>query len=101
MVNVIVGGGIAGKSLAAFLRARGIPFTLLSGSSNAVLSRPDFGIGIWSPALIKFKELGILPNLEREGSYIGVSGYKAMNGQWLAQPSPLGTDPSNGPALLF
>eukprot|EP00638_Chattonella_subsalsa_P017752 CAMPEP_0117866344 /NCGR_PEP_ID=MMETSP0950-20121206/7298_1 /TAXON_ID=44440 /ORGANISM="Chattonella subsalsa, Strain CCMP2191" /LENGTH=373 /DNA_ID=CAMNT_0005717641 /DNA_START=70 /DNA_END=1187 /DNA_ORIENTATION=- len=98
--TVVVGGGYAGTALALALHRKSIQFTLLKGPQSTQ-PRPDFAVGLWSPALRCLRELGLLGELEKHGRYINASGYKSVAGEWLAQPSLMGSDIDFNACLMF
>lgn len=109
---VVAGGGIAGWATAASLcQLTSAHITVLTGlvpenvSSNDAsvphLSGPRFdpAQGLWTGGQSVLHELGVLGHLRKHGKYIHDAGYRAMDGSWLASPSPLTEGP--GPSLLF
>lgn len=94
---LIVGGGVAGLSTAAFLCT--IPqvkhITVLEAGSVDSVSSGSY-TGVWTPALLALKKLGVLEDEQpsagdqqrKQWQAVGHSGYRTTTGQWLASPYP-------------
>ncbi|CAM9793747.1 unnamed protein product [Scytosiphon promiscuus] len=98
---VVVGAGVAGLASAACLARIGLRVTVVApvgretrgGAqrsarvSNTAGVSLDPGVGIWTHGLACLDQLGVLPQLEAEGRYMGQAGYRDTAGNWLATPS--------------
>lgn len=101
---VIIGGGLAGQSCAAFLQR------LKSVSSIAIIEattrrhyeegkqlsiaaasncKDDHALytGLWSPALHELANIGFYQKIKSDVAFVGTSGYRSVQGNWLARPS--------------
>jgi len=61
---IIIGGGPAGSAIGSYLSKAGISNTIIEGSNHP---RPHVGESMVTSSTRVFKELGLLPILEREG----------------------------------
>jgi 2-polyprenyl-6-methoxyphenol hydroxylase-like FAD-dependent oxidoreductase len=86
---VVVGSGIAGKTVAAFLRRLNVvkKVTIVQERSmNEENHNKHLTTGLWGPALACFHELGLSEALLPLLQPVGPSGYKSVGGAWLARP---------------
>jgi 2-polyprenyl-6-methoxyphenol hydroxylase-like FAD-dependent oxidoreductase len=83
---LVAGGGIGGLTFAhACLKAR-IPVVVLEASP--VLKPRGSGIGLWGPALMALRALGLEAPLEAEGKAMAYAGYRTADGKWVAKAAP-------------
>ena len=99
----IVGGGVAGLSTAITLSR--LPFVssikIIDADTNSESKITDNTYtGLWNPALTILKGYGI--DIDSKICFVNKSGYKSINGQWLAQPRKgLGKGLVDSPCLGF
>ncbi|CAF0795682.1 unnamed protein product [Didymodactylos carnosus] len=88
---LIIGGGIAGLTLARACTIAKIPFKLFEQSTQLQSDkRAGTGIGLWGPALRALYTLGITDKLYSKGQLMICAGYRdSHTGNWLAKPHPL------------
>lgn len=87
MANVIiVGGGVSGLVSSISLRRAGIKSRLLEGSKRIGGSKYTY-TGLWDPAIKALSDLGLYDDLKAHLQYVGKSGVRSVDGQWLVEPS--------------
>lgn len=80
MLVVIIGGKIAGLSVAGFLKRLSISCVVLD--SRPDIEKSSLHLGIWSPAIFYLSELGC----KLTGHSVVKSGYRSVKGNWLITP---------------
>jgi 2-polyprenyl-6-methoxyphenol hydroxylase-like FAD-dependent oxidoreductase len=94
----IVGGGVGGLTCAAFLRKAGFQNVTVfdkkqfhkyeKSDENGIFTARDTALGLWKPALSVLRQLDVeLPESwlqNGSGAYVGPSGYRSVDGKWLA-----------------
>ena len=87
---VVVGSGIAGKTVAAYLRRLNVVKKVTIVQERAMNDDDNHNkhltTGLWGPALACFHELGLSKGLRPLVQPVGPSGYKSVGGAWLARP---------------
>jgi 2-polyprenyl-6-methoxyphenol hydroxylase-like FAD-dependent oxidoreductase len=78
---IIVGGGVAGLTLARSLALRGVPTRVLEASRTR---RVDRGLGIWGRAQVALRKLGLGSTLDTE-LRIPAAAYRSVDGRWLSR----------------
>lgn len=78
---IIVGGGVAGLTLARSLTLRGVPTRVLEASRTR---RVDRGLGIWGRAQVALRKLGLGSTLDTE-LRIPAAAYRDLRGRWLSR----------------
>lgn len=91
---IICGGGIGGLTLARALQVAHVPCVVLE---QAARLRPEAGngIGLWGPALMVLRQLGLEHQLQPKGRYMQCAGYRDATqgpGEWLVLPSAMTSD---------
>jgi len=84
---IIIGGGIAGLTLAACLETLNLPCEIFETSGRPELN--GGGLKLWPNALKSYDRLGIVHELKTKGSTIKKGMVKKINGEILSQV-PLG-----------
>ncbi|MEN9613998.1 MAG: FAD-dependent urate hydroxylase [Candidatus Parcubacteria bacterium] len=77
MKILIVGAGIGGLTLAAFLKESSIEYDIVEKANN--WNTQGFSIGLWNNGRHILAKLGILDRLEKEGTHI--KRYQVRNGK--------------------
>ena len=87
MTYLIVGGGVAGLTVARSLHLQGRRFRLFDATLPR--SRPDRGLGLWGRAQVALAELGLAPLLRdsERAHYIPAAAYRSRDGAWLSRCS--------------
>jgi len=88
---VINGGGIGGLTLALALTKVGMPVKVYE-RSHTIAPGIGSGIGLWGPALMALRSLGLYDELLSRGKMMDCAGYKDQQGRWLLMPSYKGIE---------
>ena len=91
---VICGGGIGGMTLGVALHIAGVPAVILE-QSDEITAEVGNGIGLWGPALMVLRALGLEHQVQSQGRYMQCAGYKDISqgpGQWLVLPSDMAAE---------
>ena len=97
---IIVGGGIGGLTLGVALSRANVPFIVLE-SATKLRRESGNGIGLWGPAQMVLRALGLEKTVQPSGRYMECAGYRAAHhtdGEWLLRPSQ---PPQPSPASLL
>lgn len=86
---LICGGGIGGLALGVACHIAGVPAVVLERAPE-LRAEVGNGIGLWGPALMALRTLGLEDRLHEEGRFMQCAGYRdAVHGpaEWLVLPS--------------
>lgn len=99
---LIAGGGIGGLTAALALRSAGIRCVVLEAAPQLAWDVGS-GIGLWGPAQMVLRSLGLEHVLAEAGRPMACAGYRAAwqaAGSWLVCPTDLSTEPPSPSARL-
>lgn len=91
---VICGGGIAGMTMGLACHMAGVKAVILE-QAPVLHAAVGNGIGLWGPALMILRALGLEDSLTRDGRYMQCAGYRDIAqapGDWLVAPSPMAAE---------
>ena len=90
MPLLIIGGGIAGLTLARSLQIANIPYYLFEKTDKFYINeKAGTGIGLWGPAERIMNSLGLGDKIRNVSQRMTCAGYRTQQGDWLAKPPAL------------